>query len=123
MGNPSHRPVRPSWPTDSARWGVPVQLGERRVLHRGRWLWLRAMVWLLLVLFLTAAAFGVPLQAAVDLLPPGNEALEVVGLLVACAAASAATPSPSGWVRDAGPANSRSGRPCPGSSSGRSWVC
>ena len=87
MGNPSHRPVRPSSPTGSARWGVPVQLGERRVLHRGRWLWLRAMVWLLLVLFLTAAAFGVPLQAAVDLLPPGNEALEVVGLLVACAAA------------------------------------
>jgi len=87
MGNPSQRPVRPSSPTDSARWGVPVQLGERRVLHRGRWLWLRAMVWLLLVLFLTAAAFGVPLQAAVDLLPPGNEALEVVGLLVACVAA------------------------------------
>ena len=45
------------------------------------------MVWLLLVLFLTAAAFGVPSQAAVDLLPPGNEALEVVGLLFACATA------------------------------------
>lgn len=64
-----------------------MQLGERRILHRGRWLWLRAMAWLLLVLFLTAAAFGVPLQAAVDLLPPGDAALELVGLLVACAAA------------------------------------
>lgn len=37
--------------------------------------------------FLTAAAFGVPLQAAVDLLPPGNPALNLIGVLVACAAA------------------------------------
>lgn len=87
VGNPSRLPVRPSSPTGSARWGVPVQLGDRRILHRGRWRWLRAIAWLLLLFFLTAAAFGVPLQAAVDLLPPGNAALELVGILVACAAA------------------------------------
>jgi hypothetical protein len=45
------------------------------------------MACLVLVFFLTAAAFGVPLQAAVDLLPPGNAALNFVGLLIACAAA------------------------------------
>ncbi len=86
MGNRSRLPVASSSP-ELARWGVSAQLGERRVLHRGRWLWLRAMAWLLLVFFLTAAAFGVPLQAAVDVLPPGNTALGFVGSLVACGAA------------------------------------
>jgi membrane protease YdiL (CAAX protease family) len=69
------------------RWGVPVQLGERRVLHPGRWRWLRALTWLALVFFLTAAAFGLPLQEAVDRLPPGKPALALVGTLLACAAA------------------------------------
>jgi len=62
-----------------------VQLGERRVLHDGRWRWLRTLAWLLLLLFLTAAAFGLPLQAAGDLLPPGNGAPELVEVIVACA--------------------------------------
>ncbi|HEX8497018.1 MAG TPA: hypothetical protein VF661_07470, partial [Actinomycetales bacterium] len=65
-----------------ARWGVPVQLGGGRVLHSGRRLWLRAVAWLLLLCFLTAAAYGLPLQAAVDRLPPGNEALGFLGILV-----------------------------------------
>lgn len=69
------------------RWGVPVQLGRRRVLHGGRWLWLRALAWLVLVFFVTAAAFGLPLQAAVDLIPPTNAALDFVGVLIACATA------------------------------------
>ena len=64
-----------------------MQLGERRVLHPGRWRWLRAIAWLVLVFFLTAAAFGLPLQAAVDLLPPENGAIQFAGLVVACAAA------------------------------------
>lgn len=84
---PPHLPVRPPSLSDADRWGVSIQLGERRVLHRGRWRWLRAMAWLVLVFFLTAAAFGLPLQAAVDLLPTGNLALGLVGPLVACAAA------------------------------------
>ena len=72
---------------NAGRWGVPVQLGERWVLHRGRWRWLRALVWLLLLLLLTAAAFGLPLQGAADLLPPDDAALGLVGVLVACGAA------------------------------------
>ena len=84
-GNSAHLPV-PLSSSDSDRWGVPVQLGQRRVLHPGRLLWLRAVAWLLLLFFLTAAAFGLPLQAAADLLPPGNAAAEFVGILVACAA-------------------------------------
>jgi membrane protease YdiL (CAAX protease family) len=83
----SHLPVRPVAPTDNDRWGVPVQLGEQRVLHAGRWRWLRAMAWLVLVFFLTAAAFGLPLQAAVDLLPPDDPALQLMGLSAACVAA------------------------------------
>jgi hypothetical protein len=64
-----------------------VQLGERRFLHPGRWRWLRALGWLVLLFFLTGVAFGVPAQAAVDRLPPGNAALQFVGLLVAAATA------------------------------------
>jgi hypothetical protein len=45
------------------------------------------MAWLVLLFFLTAAAFGLPLQVAVDLLPPGNRALGLVGVLLACVAA------------------------------------
>jgi hypothetical protein len=71
--------------TDAVSWGIPVQLGERRVLHTGRWRWLRAAAWLVPVFFLTAAAFGLPLPAAVDLLPPGKAALQFAGLVVACA--------------------------------------
>jgi membrane protease YdiL (CAAX protease family) len=66
--------------------GIPIGLGDRRVLHPGRWRWLRAIGWLVLVFFLTAAAFGLPLQAAVDLLP-GTAGWQFVGLLVACLAA------------------------------------
>jgi membrane protease YdiL (CAAX protease family) len=51
---------------------VAVALGDRRILRPGRRRWLRALVWLLLLFFLTAAAFGVPLQAAADRLPAGN---------------------------------------------------
>jgi membrane protease YdiL (CAAX protease family) len=79
--------VRPLAPAHAIGWGVPVQLGERRVLHRGGRRWLRAMAWLVLVFYLTAAAFGLPLQAAVDLLPPGDPALGLLGILLACTAA------------------------------------
>jgi CAAX protease family protein len=83
----THQPVRAFSPAGGDRWGVPIQLGERRVLHPGRWRWLRALAWLVLVFFLTAAGFGLPLQAAVDHFPPGNEALGLVGILLADAAA------------------------------------
>ncbi len=85
--NPSPLPVRPFSPTGADRWGVSVQLGEHCVLHGGRWRWLRAVVWLALLFFLTAAAFGLPLQAAADLLPAGNPALGLMGQLVACVGA------------------------------------
>lgn len=85
--SPGHLPSQPFSSTDAVTRGIQVQLGERRVLQPGRWRRLRAMAWLVLVFFLTAAAFGLPLQAAVDLLPPGNAALQLAGLAIACAAA------------------------------------
>ncbi|WP_404380457.1 CPBP family intramembrane metalloprotease [Knoellia locipacati] len=66
---------------------APVQLGDRRILHPGRWRWLRAMVWLVLVFFLTSVAFGLPLQWAVDHLPPDDEPLQLLGRVGACVAA------------------------------------
>lgn len=72
----------------AARWGVPpVQLGERRVLRPGRLRWLRVLAWLVLLFFLTAGAFGLPLQWAADRLPPDDAALQLVGLVGACVAA------------------------------------
>jgi membrane protease YdiL (CAAX protease family) len=88
VGNhPPHLAGQHSAATALGRWGIPVQLGERRVLHPGRWRWLRALGWLVLLFFLTGVAFGVPAQAAVDRLPAGNEWLQFVGLLVAAATA------------------------------------
>ena len=85
VSTPARRPSRRLSAT--AHWAAPVQLGERRVLHPGGWRWLRALGWLALVFFLTAVAFGLPLQAAVDRLPPGNAPLQLGGQLVAAAAA------------------------------------
>ena len=70
------------------RWGVPpVQLGQRRLLHPGRLRWLRALSWLVLLFFLTAAAFGLPLQWTADHLAPENPALQFAGLTGACVVA------------------------------------
>ena len=67
------------------RWGVPpVQLGQRRVLHPGRLRWLRALSWLVLLFFLTAAAFGLPLQWAADHLAAGDAPMQLAGLIGAC---------------------------------------
>ena len=86
-GDHPRLPARLALPTDPDRWGLRVQLEERGVLHHGRWLWLRALAWFVLVFFLTAAAFGLPLQAAADLLSPGDAAQQLVGVVVACTAA------------------------------------
>ncbi len=67
------------------RWGeTPVQLGRRRVLHPGRVRWLRALSWMVLLFFLTAGAFGLPLQWATDHLAPGAP-VQLAGLIGACA--------------------------------------
>ena len=67
--------------------GVAIERGDRRVLHNGRWLWLRSLAWLVLLFFLTAAAFGLPLQAGVDLLPRERADLQFGATLIACTCA------------------------------------
>jgi membrane protease YdiL (CAAX protease family) len=83
----SHPTGRHSSAPKPSRWGIPLRLGERRVLHPGRWRWLRAISWAVLLFFLTGVALGLPAQAAVDRLPAGNQALQLVGLLVAAGTA------------------------------------
>ena len=69
----------------SPRWGVPsVQLGRRRVLHPGRLRWLRALSWLVVLFFLTALAFGLPLQWAADHLAADDAPLQLAGVIGAC---------------------------------------
>ena len=67
--------------------GVAMERGERRILHDGRWLPLRSLAWLVLLFFVTAAAFGLPLQAGVDLLPPERADLQFGATLIASACA------------------------------------
>lgn len=67
--------------------GVAMERGERRILHDGRWLPLRSLAWLVLLFYLTAAAFGLPLQAGVDLLPPERADLQFAATLIASACA------------------------------------
>jgi uncharacterized protein len=120
---PALPPVRPSPATKRATWGVALPLGEGGVLRPGRWRWLRSIAWLLLLFFLTAAAFGLPVQAAVDLLTAGNGPLQLVGLLLACTAAPGcyALAVRLGERRSA--RELASGRRCPDSSSAPPWAC
>ena len=69
--------------------GPFVELGGRRVLRPGRWLWARTLGWLVLLFFLTAAAFGLPLQWAVDHVPADDPAAQFAGVAGACVAAVA----------------------------------
>lgn len=51
------------------RWGVPVALGDRRVLHPGPLRWLRALGWMALIGFLCVLSFGLPYSALDHFLP------------------------------------------------------
>jgi hypothetical protein len=84
---PSHPPVRPLSSTHAIRWSVPVSWVNAASCTAVAGAGSGPLAWLALVFFLTAAAFGLPLQEAVDLLPPGNPALGLVGTLLGCAAA------------------------------------
>ena len=67
-------------------WGGAVRLGAGRVLRSGRWRRLRATAWLLLLVLVTALAFGLPLQWTADRLPD-DPGWQLVGTLVACVSA------------------------------------
>lgn len=51
------------------RWGAPVALGDRRVLHPGMLRWLRALGWMVLVGFLCVLSFGMPYSVLDHFLP------------------------------------------------------
>lgn len=55
--------------TDQSRWGVPIELGEGRVLREGRLRWLRAAVWMVALFFAVATSFGPAMSAVRELLP------------------------------------------------------
>lgn len=64
-----------------------IELGERRVLRPGRFRWLRAMVWMVVLFFLTAGTFGLPLQWANDLLPSDDVGRQLLATVIACTTA------------------------------------
>jgi len=77
----------PELMTSQSRWGVPVELGDGRVLREGRLRWLRAVAWMAALFFLVPLAFGPAMEAIRDLLPKDDVRLE---FLTRCLAAAAA---------------------------------
>ncbi len=63
------------------RFGVPVALGDRRVLHPGMLRWLRALGWMVLVGFLCVLSFGAP-YSILDHFLPDTGAIDVASNLV-----------------------------------------
>ena len=58
-------------------WGVPVTLGERRVLHPGPLRWLRALGWMLVLFVVAAVPAGLAISG-VDALLPDTGPIEVL---------------------------------------------
>lgn len=55
--------------TGQTRWGVPIELGERRILGEGSFRWLRAICWMVILFLAVATSFGPAMSALRELLP------------------------------------------------------
>jgi membrane protease YdiL (CAAX protease family) len=67
-----------SWPARFLPGDISPELGQRRVLHPGRWRWLRALAWILPLVFAVALPYGLWVDS---LLPAGDVATFLVQLL------------------------------------------
>jgi hypothetical protein len=76
--------------TDNLRWGVPIALGNQRVLREGRLRWLRAIAWMVALVFIIAIAFGPTMEAVRDLLPKDDPRLVFLTRCVGAAIALSA---------------------------------
>jgi len=76
--------------TDNVRWGVPIALGNQRVLREGRLRWLRAIAWMVALVFIIAIAFGPTMEAVRDLLPKDDPRLVFLTRCVGAAIALSA---------------------------------
>lgn len=73
----------------SDRWGVPVELGERRLLHPGMLKWLRALGWMVALTFIATLPAGLAINGLDTVLPDAGWAQVVAnsgGALVCLAA-------------------------------------
>lgn len=73
--------------TNQTRWGLPIELGDQRVLRDGRLRWLRAMAWMVALFLAVILSFGPATSAVRALLPPDAAALH---FLARCAGAAVA---------------------------------
>jgi membrane protease YdiL (CAAX protease family) len=62
---------------------IPVDLGERRVLHPGKLLWLRAIAWMAALVLAVALAFGPSIEALSHQLPK-DPASQFAGHAIGC---------------------------------------
>jgi uncharacterized protein len=72
--------------TDQPRWGVPMELGGRRILQEGRFRWLRAIAWMIALFFLVPMIFGPLMSTLRDVLPDDAR----LAFLTRCAGAAIA---------------------------------
>ena len=93
--------------------GFAPDLGERRVLHPGKWRPLRALAWMLVLVFAVAVPFGLWTDAAEDLLPgspAGTFLAQLVGALVLLAFYAAVVAAGEGRpARELGPRSAFAG--------------
>ncbi len=65
-------------------WGIPPNLGSGRVLHAGKWLWVRAIGWIISLIFVIMLVFGLSVEALGELLPKQPAPQFVVQVTGAC---------------------------------------
>lgn len=73
--------------TDHSRWGVPIELGDQRILGDGRFRWLRATGWMIALAFAIPLAFGPAMEAVRDILPKDDAPLQFLTRCVGAAIA------------------------------------
>lgn len=69
---------------------VPIELGGHRILREGRLRWLRALVWMVTLVFLVAIAFGPAMEGVRDSLPTKSAPLQFLTRCLGAAIALAA---------------------------------
>ena len=65
----THRDVWGNWLEACSRWGIRLELGDKRILRPGRWLPARSLLWMAVLIFAIMLAFGLGIETLAHALP------------------------------------------------------